>query len=179
MHMNGQIAELPNGRVAASQLLTNSHTLCDLLCIDIGVERFALPLSIVEEMLDGCSVELTTGFSNHNRHMVGVIRVRHELLPVYEGANVFNVHRSGAEPMALVLQGKEKLIVLLVDGAEAAPQVDLGTVRTPARLMAIDRVLDGVLQVNGRWVGLVNTAALVEALERDNSYLSDEVGHGS
>jgi hypothetical protein len=44
--------------------------------------------------------------------------------------------------------------------------------------MALDRVLDGVLHVHGRWVGLVNTAALVEALDRDHGDLTDEVEHG-
>lgn len=162
-----------------SQVQPGSQTHCDLLCIDIGVERFALPLASVEEMVDGCSVELTSGLGNHNSHMVGVLRNRHDLLPVYEATGILSVQRGGTEPMALVLQGSDKLLVLLVDGAEAVPLVNLADLRTPERLMALDRVLDGVLNVNGRWVGLINTVALVEALERDSGELSGEDTHGS
>ena len=162
---------------SVTHLLANPGTLCDLLCIDVGAERFAMPLSSVEEMVDGCGVVFTANVVYRHRHLVGVIRVRDVLLPVFDAAGVLNVERTSAEPMALVLQGPEQRLVLLVDGAEAVSQVNLADVRTPERLMSIDSVLDGVLFVNGRWVSLVNTAALVEALERDSGERFPEASH--
>lgn len=151
--------------------------LADLLCVDIGVERFALPLSSVEQMIDGTLAELGIGPGNRNRNMVGVLRVRHELLPVYEGARVLGVQRTGQEPMALIMQGRDSLLALLVDGADAASQVNLGDVRTPERIMAIDRALDGLVRVHGRWVGLINTSAFVELLEREHADVPREASH--
>lgn len=149
----------------------------DLLCIDIGDERFALTLASVEEMVDADTVEYTTGIRNYNRNMVGVLRLRDELLPVYEAAHVLKVHRTGRDPVVLVLQGRERVIGLLVDGAEAAQQVSFSDLRTPDRLMSADRVLDGVLNVAGRWVAVLNTGALVDELERVTSDIFGGASH--
>ncbi|GEM_PF-2141488 len=162
----------------ATQVRTNPDTRCDLLCIDVGAERFAMPLSSIEEIVEGCGVERTADWSTRSRNMVGVLRLRNELVAAYEPASVLNVARTGPAPLALVLQGRAKLLLLLVDGAEAAPQVNLAEVRTPARLMAMDRVLDGVVFVHRRWVGLVNTAALIDALERESGEPFPEARHG-
>ena len=154
-------------RTTVARPVPSLPEVCDLLCVDIGAERFALPLSTVEEVVDGTTIERTSGVGNYNRNMVGVMRLRQELLPVFDASKVLNVQRCAPDYTVLVLEGSAGLIGVLVDGAEAAPQISLADVRTPQRLMSIDRVLDGVLFVRPRWVGLVNTASFVEALERE------------
>lgn len=158
---------------------TGARPASDLLCIDIGEERFALTLASVEEMVDGDTVEYTTGIGNYNRNMVGIIRLRNELLPVFEAAHVLKARRSGTDPVVLVLRGRERIIGLLVDRAEAAAQVSFSDLRTPDRLMSTDRVLDGVLNVAGRWVAVVNTGALVDELERVTSDIFGGASHAS
>ncbi|MEO7362112.1 MAG: chemotaxis protein CheW [Gemmatimonadaceae bacterium] len=139
--------------------------LCDLLVFDVGAERFALPLASVDEVVDGCLIERKSGTGS----MAGVLRVRHELLVVFDLAHVLHASRCEAEPVALVLPSARGFIALLVDAAEAAPQVNLSALRTPASFVSADRVLDGVLRVGRRWVGLVNAAALVDALISDTA----------
>lgn len=154
---------------------TGSATdVCDLLCFDIGAERFATPLANIEEVVDGCDVD----FSSKSGAMVGTLRVRHELLAVFDASRVLQATRQGAEPVTLVLPSMRGLIGLLVDGAEAAPQVSLSGLKTPPALVSTDRVLDGVLRVGARWVGLVNTAAFVEALIADAAVPSSGGNHG-
>ncbi|MEO7996861.1 MAG: chemotaxis protein CheW [Gemmatimonadaceae bacterium] len=148
--------------------------LCDLLCFDIGAERFAMPLANVEEVVDGCDVDT----SSRSGAMVGILRVRHELLAVFDASRVLQTTRQGAEPVTLVLPSMRGLIGLLVDNAEAAPQVSLNGLKTPPALVSADRVLDGVLRVGARWVGLVNTAAFVEAMIADVAVHSSAGNHG-
>lgn len=141
-----------------------SNDVCDLLCFDIGAERFALPLASVEEVIDGCDSELTLRTDSAR---VGVLRVRHELLAVFDASRVLQTSRQSSEPVALVLPSSRGLIALLVDAAEAAPQMSLADLRAAPALTVDDRVLDGVLRVGVRWVGLINTAIFVEALIAD------------
>lgn len=144
---------------------TDVTGVCDLLVFDVGAERFAMPLANVDEVVDGCDIEKKVAAGS----MIGVLRVRQELLAVFDPARVLQTSRREAEPVALVLPSSRGLVALLVDSAEAAAQANLSSLRTPPALMTADRVLDGVLRVGARWVGLVNTTVLVDALLADSN----------
>lgn len=145
-------------RVSATEL-----GMLDLLCFDLGAERFALPLSSVDEIVDACDIES----ARNPGGALGVLRVRGEVLPVYDATHVLQSPRVNAQPLALILPSANAFVAVLVDGAEAAPQVRLDGLRTPPALISADRVLDGVLRVSARWVGLINPGAFVDALTLD------------
>lgn len=151
------------GTGSVLQSLDEQANVCDLLCFDVGTERFALPLANVEEIVDGVGVEST----RHSGGALGVLRVRDDVLPVYDASHILQCERLLAEPMAIILHGARGFVAVLVDSAEAAPRTDLSNVRTPPALLASDRVLDGVLRVGARWVGLINAVAFVEAMTAD------------
>lgn len=134
--------------------------LCDLLCFDLGTERFAIPLASVDEIVDACDIASARNTSG----AVGVLRVRGKVLPVYDATHVLQSARTSAQPLALILPSPVTFVGVLVDGAEAAPRVSLAGLRTPPALISTDRVLDGVLRVGVRWVGLINASAFVDAL---------------
>lgn len=137
--------------------------LSDLLCFDLGSERFALPLSSVEEIVDGCDIEPARSSGG----ALGVLRVRGEVLAVYDATRVLQAARIQSEPLALILPSSNAFIAVLVDAAEATPRISLEGLRTPPALISADRVLDGVLRVGARWVGLINPSAFVDALTSD------------
>ena len=137
--------------------------LLDLLCFNLGVERFAIPLSSVEEIVDACDVEP----ARNTGGAVGVLRVRGEVLPVYDATHVLQSARVNTQPLALILPSSSTFVAVLIDGAEAAPRVSLEGLRTPPALLAADRVLDGLLRVGARWVGLISPGAFVDALTAD------------
>lgn len=151
-----------------------ANDVCDLLCFDIGAERFALPLANIEEVVDGVGTEVTS----RNGARVGILRVRHELLAAFDASRVLQTARQSPEPVALVLPSSRGLIALLVDAADAAPQMNLSALRAAPALTVGDRVLDGVLRVGARWVGLINTAVFVEALIADAVVPSSVGNHG-
>lgn len=132
----------------------------DLLCFDVGAERFAIPLAQVDRVAEGCDV-LTVNSGERQRL---VMRVHGELIAVHEPSGVLQAQRVATDPVALLLDARGVLIALLVDGAETALQISLSGLRTPPHLMRTDRVLDGLLRVQTRWVRLVNAAALADAL---------------
>ncbi|MEP6833207.1 MAG: chemotaxis protein CheW [Gemmatimonas sp.] len=146
----------------------------DLLCFDLGAERFALPLSSIEEIVDGSNIEpaRSTGGA------LGVLRVRGEVLPVYDATRVLQSPRIQSDPLALILALSNTFVAVLIDTAEASPRVNLDGLRTPPALIATDRVLDGVLRVGARWVGLLNASAFVDALTIDSGLNARlETGH--
>ena len=145
-------------RVSATEL-----ELLDLLCFDLGNERFALPLSSIDEIVDACDIES----ARNTGGALGVLRVRGEVLPVYDATHVLQSARVNTQPLALILPSSNTFVAVLVDGAEAAPGVCLDGLRTPPALISADRVLDGVLRVGVRWVGLINPSAFVDALTVD------------
>ena len=132
----------------------------DLLCFDLGIERFALPMSSIEEIVDGCDIETT----RNKGAALGVLRAQGEILAVYDATRVLQSARTNAEPLAIVLQASKTFIAVLVDAAEATPRINLDRLRTPHALISTDRVMEGVLRVGARWVGLLNPGAFVEAL---------------
>lgn len=158
--------------LAPNQLAT---AVCDLLIFDVGAERFAMPLSTVEEVVDGCGLQDASDATARYR----LLRVRHELIAAFDPARVLMSSRVESEPVALVLPSARGLIALLVDSAYAVPQADVSSLRTPPGLMTADRVLEGVLRVGERWVGLVNTGALVDALLADLSTSGESTTNSS
>jgi len=152
------------------------HVLLDLLCFDLGAERFAIPLSSVDEIVDACDIES----ARNTGGALGVLRVRGELLPVYDATHVLQSPRVNRQPLALILPSANTFVAVLVDGAEAAPQVSLDGLRTPPALISADRVLDGVLRVGARWVGLIHPNAFVDALTLDVGFAarSETGNHG-
>lgn len=145
----------------------------DLLCFDLGAERFAMPLAAVEEIVDAGDIAAARNTSG----ALGVLRVRGEVLPVYDATHVLQSARTNAQPLALILPSASAFVAILVDGAEAAPRVSLDGLRTPPALISTDRVLDGVLRVGVRWVGLINASAFVDALT-NNLDLASRSGAG-
>ncbi len=142
---------------SANEALTEAP---DFLCFDLGRERFAFPMSSIEAVIDGCNIEPTWT----NGATLGVLRAQGEILPVYDAAHVLRCTRTNAEPLALVLRSSTLFVAVLVDAAEAASRVSLDGLRTPHALISSDRVLEGVLRVGERWVGLLNSKAFVDAL---------------
>lgn len=134
--------------------------LVDLLCFDIGTERFALPLASIEEIVDGVNVERAESRAG----AIGVLRVRGAVLPVYDASSVLKARRVSAEPLALILSTGQSDLALLVDAAEASAQINLDALQRPIALVSSDRVMEGVLRVGARWVGVLNFAAFVESL---------------
>lgn len=132
----------------------------DFLCFDIGDERFAVALTCVSEVVD--AVELVTGV--HSGSVVGVLRLRGELVPAHSAAGVLRVELQSSEPLALVLEARDHRLAVLVDFAEAVQMVCLDNLNPLPALGSSDRVMIGALRVNQRWVAVVDADALVDAL---------------
>ncbi|MEP6763683.1 MAG: chemotaxis protein CheW [Gemmatimonadaceae bacterium] len=134
-------------------------TTVDLLCFDIGKERFAVELSFVDEVIDAAVLDA------HAVHgsMIGVIRLRDDLIPVHDAECVLYVARKSPEPMALVFTAHGAPMAMLVDYAEAALAIDMDALRSPGAVVARDSVMLGALKVGSRWVGLLDAESLVDA----------------
>ena len=139
-----------------------NSTCVDLLCFDVGNERFAVELPFVDEVVDAAVLDAHTT----NGSMVGVLRLRDELLPVHDAERVLHAKRQSAEPIALVFTSRGAPMAMLVDNAEAALAVDMDALRSPSAVVARDSVLLGALKVGNRWVGLLDAESLIDAFGR-------------
>lgn len=151
--------------VAVSSDVELDAATSDLLCFDVGAERFALPMSSVEEIVDASDIEQASG----NGAALGIIRTQGEILPVYDVTRVLQSSRLNQQPLAIVMRASKKFIAVLIDAAEATPRVHMDGLRTPHGLISSDRVLQGVLRVGTRWVGLLNHGAFVDAVTLDTA----------
>ncbi len=149
-----------------------SRATVDLLCFDIGNERFAVELSSVDEVVDAAILDAHT----LNGSMIGVLRLRDGLLPVHDAQRVLSVARTSAQPMALMFTLSGESIAVLVDSAEAALGVNIDSLRAPGAIVARDNVLKGALKVGKHWVGLLDATALIESF-RNIALLEEPRAH--
>ena len=150
-----------NGALSAPENIDNA-SIIDLLCFDVGNERFAVELWSVDEVVDAAVLDAY----DSDGSVAGVMRLRNELLPVYDAASVLRVQRVSITPMALIFSLGDSAIAVLVDNAEAALAVGLDGLRSPGAIISEDDILTGALKVGQRWVGLLHAAAMIEALVR-------------
>ena len=143
--------------------LANESDECvlDLLCFDIGNERFAVQLSAVDEVID--AKDLHVHLDHGSRR--GVIRLGTELLAVYDAESLLCARSKSIDPMAIVFSNGNTRVAILVDQADAISGVSLNSLRSPVKIVSRDRVLVGALRVGSRWVGLLEACELVQALD--------------
>jgi len=125
-----------------------------LLLFRVGHERFAAELGCVEEAIEP---EVVTPVAGMPEAVLGVVRVRDRLLPLYSPAAVLGTPL-GAPAVALVARAGDRRVALAVDDVLDVLDVPLAEVK-PAPTDGDDVI--GVVRSGGDLVTVIDWEALV------------------
>jgi chemotaxis signal transduction protein len=129
------------------------------LLFRVGPELFASRLATVEEAID---LDTTEEVAGSRASLIGVIRHRGALVPVYDPTEVLNVE-SRHLTTALVVKVSDELVALAVDDVLDAVVLDPRQLRQITGSVVADRVFKGVVRLDDTLVGVLDLHALVAA----------------
>lgn len=125
----------------------------------VGSERFAFPVTDVEEAIDAPQIDAVPGAA---LGLAGQLRYRDCTVSVFDGAWALGVRRAECSGTALILRDGTRRLAVLVD------DVDDLTSFAPDAVHAVPAGIDSDGVLSGVWfagaaqlVGLVNTDALL------------------
>jgi len=140
-------AAVPAGPGASVPLVARLHVVAR-----VGEERFAFPVSDVEEALDAPLLSWAHGAAEG---VVGQLLCRGRNVSAYDAGWVLGVARDGRTSGALVLRQDAARVAILVDDVEDLTMVEPQWVRRVPGGSDIDAVLAGVYRAPRRQRGLV------------------------
>jgi purine-binding chemotaxis protein CheW len=123
--------------------------------VRVGAEEYALPVRFVPEVADLGEITPVPGAP---AQVLGIRNLRGEVLPVFDPAPVLGA-AGGAAPTRLVVAEADgrRCALAVVEVLEVADLEREGDV-------AVSPLLTGAALLDGRLVGMVDVAALLEAL---------------
>jgi purine-binding chemotaxis protein CheW len=131
--------------------------IAELLLFRVGGEHFAADLPAIEEAIE--IVEMRT-LPEMPREMLGLVRVRGRMTPLYSPARALGVPARAAA-VALLVRGRDRRVGLAVDDVDDVLRIDLsGLADLPA---GDDEVLLGMTRHGKNVVAILDVLALVTA----------------
>jgi purine-binding chemotaxis protein CheW len=130
-----------------------------VLVFRVGAERFALPLSDVDEVIDAQSVQRVPDAADS---LLGVTSVRGVLLPVYDPRPLL-LAAGGVNGAMLVFTRRGERMALAVDDVFDPLTIAAHQVLPVPGGAASDGILTGVIRQGTELVGLLDTTALFDA----------------
>ena len=129
----------------------------------IGVERFAFPVSDVEEAIDAPQIDWVPGAA---RGLAGQIRYRDCTVSAFDGGWALGVPRTTDGGTALILRDGIRRLAVIVDDVDDLTSFASDAVHAVPAGTDSDGVLSGVwLAGTAQLVGLVHTEALLIRLK--------------
>ena len=154
-------AGLPaNAPANALTIAPAAHAHALHIVVRVGGERFAFPVSHVEEALDSPAVEWVPVAP---AGMLGQLPHRGRMIGAWDAGAVFRLPRAAAGGAALVLRDTERRLAIVVDDVMEMWRIDEAEIRPVPDGADIEGVLSGVCFVSQGGSALVNVVD-VEAL---------------
>jgi purine-binding chemotaxis protein CheW len=135
--------------------------LADLLVFRIGLERFAVDLLAVEEVIDLPVIHYVPEMP---AAMVGVVTVRGSLTPVFTPNVALGLPLAPSEAV-LIFRRTIGRVGVLIDDVEDAVTVDLRELRRAPETSGDDTVVLGVIRHDGNMFAIVDADALIAACQ--------------
>jgi purine-binding chemotaxis protein CheW len=135
--------------------------LADLLVFRIGLERFAVDLLVVEEVIDLPVIHYVPEMPPA---MVGVVAVRGSLTPVFTPNAALGLPQAPSEAV-LIFRRTIGRVGVLIDDVEDAVTVDLRELRRAPETSGDDTVVLGVIRHDGNMFAIVDADALIAACQ--------------
>ena len=135
--------------------------LADVLVFRIGLERFAVDLLAVEEVIDLPVIHYVPEMPPA---MVGVVAVRGSLTPVFTPNASLGLPEAPSEAV-LIFRRTVGRVGVLIDDVEDAITVDLRELRRAPENDADDNVVLGVIRQDGNIFAIVDADALIAACQ--------------
>jgi purine-binding chemotaxis protein CheW len=128
-----------------------------LLLFRVADEMFALPLERIEEAIE---LPALHGVPTRERHLLGVVEWRGELLPVYSPRRVLGTE-SRSEGIALVVGDGARHVGLVVDDVDDVLELRPAEIRRAPLRGAAEPVLEGLVRHEQALVAVLDAVALV------------------
>lgn len=131
-----------------------------MLVFRVGGERFALPLAVVNEVIDMPPVQ---ALPDSSHRVIGVATLRGELVSVYDPRPLL---QAGADTydMALLFTVGNRRVGLGIDDVYDPILIEADDVRSAPGVDAADGVLLGVVRRGTELIGVLDRDALTRAL---------------
>jgi chemotaxis signal transduction protein len=125
----------------------------------VGSERFAFPVSDVEEAIDAPRISWVPGAAPG---LAGELRYRDRTVSAFDGGWALGVSRSARGGTALIFRDGSRRLALIVDDVDSLAALPAHTVKPVPAGADGDGVLSGVWFAGAvQLVGLVSTGALL------------------
>lgn len=125
----------------------------------VGEERFAFPVTDVEEVIDAPAIDWVPGAASG---LAGQLRYRDRTVSVFDGGWALGVPRAPRGGTALILRDGARRLALMVDDVDDLTAFALDAVHAVPAGTDFDGVLSGVWCAGAaQLVGLVNTETLL------------------
>jgi purine-binding chemotaxis protein CheW len=135
--------------------------LADVLVFRIGLERFAVDLLVVEEVIDLPVIHYVPEMPPA---MVGVVTVRGSLTPVFTPHGSLGLPAAPSEAV-LIFRRTAGRVGILIDDVEDAVTIDLRELRRAPENDADDNVVLGVIRHDANIFAIVDADALIAACQ--------------
>ena len=135
--------------------------LAEVLVFRIGLERFAVELIVVEEVIDLPVIHYVPEMPPA---MVGVVNVRNSLTPVFTPNAALGLPSAPSEAV-LIFRRAAGRVGVLIDDVEDAVTIDLRELRRAPETDADDNVVLGVFRHDGNMFAIVDADALIAACQ--------------
>ncbi len=135
--------------------------LAEVLIFRIGLERFAVDLLAVEEVIDLPVIHFVPEMP---LAMVGVVHVRDSLTPVFTPNAALGLPAAPSEAV-LIFRRAVGRVGVLIDDVEDAVTIDLRELRRAPESGADDNVVLGVIRHDGNLFAIVDADALIAACQ--------------
>jgi purine-binding chemotaxis protein CheW len=130
-----------------------------LLVFRVGRERFAVPLSDVDEVIDAQPVHRVP---DAPAAVLGVATVRGSLLTVYDPRPLLSVAGSVDAAMLLFVRG-DRRVALAIDDVFDPVVIDASDLRAPPSGTDADGIVIGVIRRDADLIAVLDTTALFDA----------------
>ena len=148
--------------VISRKTQATSSPLVELLMFDVGGERFAVELELVEEVIDRPHIHFVPEMPPA---MVGVVSVRNSFTPVYSPEQALGLALASRHAVLIFRRGRLRAGILIDDVHDAAT-FDLRTLRDTAPTDASAAPVLGVLRSGDALVTVIDAELLLQACAR-------------
>jgi len=128
------------------------------VCIAIGVERYALPISSTREIVQ---LEKLTPIPGVTAEIAGVTSLRGRILPVLNLATILGVEGAKDSSLAVVTEVDGHSYALLADSVVDVTDLD----QEPSGVES--EFLEGVVSVDKALIGVLDMAKVVNSVARE------------